>query len=155
MWRTHNADSPWSSHGWLPSCGTSSPRSAKVSSETAEQADATQISWSFQKQFTLIKLICSSRLLTWSKICLWSFCLLCCYVGIVCYSSWKLPIEDQWCVMQTAGTCVSTWYVVKTCERRLQRLAPSRSTFWQTSFFSLSKLVLVVRTWAWTWDYSR
>lgn len=45
-----------------------------------------------------------------------------------------------------------TWYVVKTWDRRLQRLAPSRSTFWQTSVFNLSKLVFVVRTWAWTWD---
>lgn len=55
---------------------------------------------------------------------------------------WNANSWDLWC----------TWYVVKTWERRLQRLAPSRSTFWQTSFFSLSKLVLVVRTWAWTWD---
>ena len=55
--------------------------------------------------------------------------------------------------MQTSRICgVYTWYVVKTWERWLQRLAPSMSTFWQTSFFSLSKLVLVVRTWAWTWD---
>lgn len=45
---------------------------------------------------------------------------------------------------------LDTWYVVNTWERRLHLLAPRRSTFWQTSVFSLSKLSFACRTCAWT-----
>lgn len=36
-WRTHNADSPWSSHGWPPWCGTFFPRSETEWSERTKQ----------------------------------------------------------------------------------------------------------------------
>lgn len=42
------------------------PEVQKCRLKQQKKANATQISWLFQKQFTLIKLICSSRLLTWS-----------------------------------------------------------------------------------------
>lgn len=57
-----------------------------------------------------------------------------------------------WCVNHMFICLCCTWYMVRTWESRLQRLAPNKSTFWQTSFFSLSKLVLVVRTCVWTCD---